>query len=551
SSKYNIKNSLLKLILAIFLINFSNVIAGAIIDFGNILMYGILGWICPSTITCFSGFTGGLLTVVDRFANDYGIFESIGWNGIDAKQAIGLAIATVYTFMLGFIFLALAGFLLVRTAGLALLLILSPFAYFGEVMPGMEKISSKWWNNIWSYTLFGPIFALMLYISGEMAKITLDVPPFTDPNLGIYAPVLTTIIANILPLLFLLAIIPITKELGLAGTDVIMKNTTGLGQNIAKYAGGATDRWLARGAQDQRQGLRGRLNRARAYLSPGALKRAWKATTSEQEHDYDVATGQYRDVRRPKVLGGKETHYKEIANRNDVARRIKDFATENGDEIVDMFKNATDIRDQQVLLKMGAAQGVSYKMAATQKDKAGIYYTEDAEGYNKFYNERINPRIGETEAAKLGEDIGDLEDKKGNKGLKNLGHYNNTTSKWETYDYNDPVNGPAHVTAHRADVLKSFKRSNALSTAKEMKASNFVNAAGNWNQVGTDTTATLLSNEWKKHIGKIKPEELEKMWDALDRKGVARTGYGAPVGSAAYNGSEEDLFKEIDDALPP
>ncbi|MBU3956292.1 hypothetical protein KJ633_07510, partial [bacterium] len=140
SSKYNIKNSLLKLILAIFLINFSNVIAGAIIDFGNILMYGILGWMCAIPDSCFSDYMGGLMKVAWNFFDQYNLLKLLTLDGINSTQVIGAAVAMVYLFMYGFILLALAAFLMVRTAGLALLLILAPFAYFGEVMPGMEKI---------------------------------------------------------------------------------------------------------------------------------------------------------------------------------------------------------------------------------------------------------------------------------------------------------------------------------------------------------------------------------------------------------------------------
>ncbi|MBU4338027.1 hypothetical protein KKB43_05230 [Patescibacteria group bacterium] len=528
SSKYNIKNSLLKLILAIFLINFSNVIAGAIIDFGNILMYGILGWICPSTITCFSGFTGGLLTVVDRFANDYGIFESIGWNGIDAKQAIGLAIATVYTFMLGFIFLALAGFLLVRTAGLALLLILSPFAYFGEVMPGMEKISSKWWNNIWSYTLFGPIFALMLYISGEMAKITLDVPPFTDPNLGIYAPVLTTIISNILPLLFLLAIIPITKELGLAGTDVIMKNTTGLGQNIAKYAGGATDRWLARGAQDQRQGLRGRLNRARAYLSPGVAKRAWKSRTADQEHDYDMATGQTKDRMNWKRKG-VESERDNIAE-NEAHRQFGEMNVKNTDEMVAKLAKAIEDKDGFLAAEIMRALAVNGDTndALDRLSKSGDHTAAD---YNQFMNDSIKPLLGEEKTGKLSEDIGKSEEKDGTYIYGGHNEYDKKNDKYKMRDMferdekgnikkdtsgKDIMNN--NVVAKQVDfMLGRWDSKNEQNRMSNVSKTSFVDKNGNYTVQGAALLSQMGAPETVEKANRLKPKAAKAIYEGRQK----------------------------------
>ncbi|MDP3057390.1 MAG: hypothetical protein Q8N37_02615 [bacterium] len=557
SDRYNIKKSLPKLILAIFLINFSNVIAGVIIDFGNILMYGILSWMCAIPESCFTDFTGGLMRIAGNFVNEYNVLNVgsyFSFSGVTAQMAIGAGIALVYTFIYAFILLALALFLIVRTAGLAILLILAPLAYFGEVMPGMENLSKKWWDNIWSYTLFGPIFALMLYISGELARIRIVVPPISagDPNLGWFSDIIIIIIQNAIPLVFLLAIIPITKSLGLAGTDTIMKNTTGLGERIGKgamsYAGGATDRWLARGAQDQRSGWKGKFNRARAYLSPGAIKRGWKAKTSEQEHDYDVAVGQMRDIRAPKRLGGKETHYKDIANRNDVARRIKDFATTNGDEIVDMFQGATNITDKQVLLRMGAVEGKSYAMAATQTDKStGNKYTADAAGYNKFVHDHIIPHMNSEEAAKLFEDIGDLEKKKGNMGLADLGHYDKGSKKWDTYNYSAPDITKNGITKtqeewHREDIVKSVRRSNALSSMKELRASTFINENGDWNETGAALAPSLQTVEAKSHIKKLKPEEAEQMKIGLLKK---ETRLAALVPPQHLSAAEAGLYADI------
>ncbi|MBU3924418.1 hypothetical protein KJ854_00600, partial [Patescibacteria group bacterium] len=66
SQSYNLKNLLPKLIIAVFLINFSNVIAGAIIDFGNIFMYGVLKWMCVgNTNKCFTDFYAQLMEGID------------------------------------------------------------------------------------------------------------------------------------------------------------------------------------------------------------------------------------------------------------------------------------------------------------------------------------------------------------------------------------------------------------------------------------------------------------------------------------------------------
>lgn len=441
SQKYNIKNSLPKLLLAIFLINFSNVIAGAIIDFGNILMYGILSWMCPSEIACFSGYSNGLLKVVNQFSVDYGLAKSVGWDLIDSKQAIGLAVATIYTFMLGFIFLALAAFLLVRVVGLALLLILAPFAYFGEVMPGMEKIASKWWNNIWSYSLFGPIFALMLYVSGEMASITIATPPFDSPafadsGLGSYGRLLATIIQNIIPLIFLLAIIPITKELGLAGTDTILKNTTGVGSDIlsgtAKYVGNAADRFAARGAKDTRSGFRGTLRRGLSNLSPTAWKRAVKSMQAEQDHDFDIAVGSHWN-KLNKPLGGKpEVDRKQIAIDREVTR-VMSTLSDSIASLSQTYKEAKDKKDailsEASFRKLGKTGDVSVGLSVDGKKTSQIGFNDTMQELEKI--------VGKERAEVMAEDVGLLEDADGNTGFVGWRAYNKKAGTSRLRDTND------------------------------------------------------------------------------------------------------------------
>lgn len=566
SQKYNIKNSLPKLLFAIFLINFSNVIAGAIIDFGNILMYGILDWVCTSSATCFSGFTGGLLSVVDIFSNRYGIFESWSWTGIDSKDAIGLAIATVYTFVFAFLLMALAAFLLVRTAALALLLILAPFAYFGEVMPGMEKVASKWWDNIWSYTLFGPIFALMLYISGEMAKITIDVPPFTDPELGFYGPTLTTIIANILPLLFLMGIIPITKTLGLAGTDTIIKNTTGLGENIAKYAGGVADRFAARGAQPGQ----GRARRALSYFSPGAWKRAIKAHNIENEHDYNQAAGKMREkfVQPASDWGHKSSvKYEEDMRQKDVAREAADIRDKTKDEKIHLFNETLDDKGRIKVGLTGRAEALLVNLATTSdandvytklKDKDGNFYENTPEGFVKFMDEKFRPAFGEKEGkedktGRLMAEIAQLEKKDGHYALKGTSEFKN--GEYSIVRDHDIREKKAAKEVENSETQKQWQNKDSRTTLNE----EFVR----------DSDGKVVMVQDKDEIGRVKKDKEgndvmvpKTLWQTADRGVIEIANMTDEVIESVWKSKpkhqkrmlevfrrEEEQFKRIDDLV--
>jgi len=528
-SKYNIKNSLLPLILAIFLINFSNVIAGAIIDFGNILMYGILAWSCPTTsATCFQDFYGGLMKVVWNFREQYSLANLWLSNTSNTQAAIGLGVATVYTFIYGFILLAMAGFLLVRTAALALLIILSPFAYFGEVMPGMEDLGKKWWSNIWSYTLFGPIFALMLFISSALSTnmLTMTAPPLINTGLDLYAPLIGIITTSAIPLLFLLAIIPITKSLGLAGTDVIIKNTTGLGEKIGKGAlGAASDTWgryVARGAADERKGLRGGFRRALSNFSPTAWKQAYKAKQANDAHDYDVATGRQRNKLEDPFGAGKK--YETWQHRNDPSFRSsmpdyeqrardekankdwKDKGVTTKDEAVAAIeqgkKNGTMGEEElKIAVKFIAAEDGIDELLERSSDASGVAYGASPEELIRYVNDTFG-HLDKEEKSKLLTNIAKSEDKNGNTSYNGLGisGYNTTTKRVEYEvndltaggDYIDPTTDPSLPPAARTKTnpatghpytKKEWQEEQQVKAAnkkdvKDLKKSNFIDKAG-------------------------------------------------------------------------
>lgn len=276
SDTYNIKKSLPKIILVAFLINFSMMITGVIIDFTNILMYGVLKMMCTAGDNqCFQNFYRQLMGSVDSLYNTYTLTGGVTWQGISVQSAVGMAVATIYTFVFGIILMALAVFLLIRIAAFALLIILSPLAFFGEITPGLKGLSNKWWDNLWQYAFFGPIFALLLYIAGLMSEAALTVGTSsitTNPNLGVFSELFATIITNIIPLIFLLSIIPITRSIGIAGASAIYA-----GAAVATFGGMAVvgKAWGEGKLFPGQQRITNAGNKIGGWASRQALKNQW------------------------------------------------------------------------------------------------------------------------------------------------------------------------------------------------------------------------------------------------------------------------------------
>jgi len=232
SSTFNAKNLLPKLVLSLFLINFSAVIAKLVIDFGQVFMYEIMSW-----MGTFQGGGGSLTSIVDQFnaqINNAGLQASL-------DQVILVAFALTYSLALGFVYIMLAIFLLIRLVAFVFLIILSPIAFLSIVLPSMSKYTSEWWSELIKYSLIGPIFMFFVYLSATMAnEMVSNFTPLPVTNTGFDAvkDLVVIMIPHSIALFMLLAVIPITQRLGVAGSNKIIGGTAGIGKiAMGTYAG--------------------------------------------------------------------------------------------------------------------------------------------------------------------------------------------------------------------------------------------------------------------------------------------------------------------------
>jgi len=229
---YSAKNLLPKLIISLFLINFSMVIAKIIIDFGQVFLFGFAAW-----MGSFSGAEGkgaGLTAIADYFKNQFNAVDSP-----TSSTLILLMFAISYTGMLGFLYMILAGFLLVRLVMFVFLIIVSPFAFFSMVLPSMKAYSSRWWSSLMKNAISGPIFIFFIYISAVMAQ---DLASFKNPviidNLSFMGPTMEILIRHGIALAMLWMAIPVSQELGTAGSKQLIGGTMGIGKiAMGSYAG--------------------------------------------------------------------------------------------------------------------------------------------------------------------------------------------------------------------------------------------------------------------------------------------------------------------------
>lgn len=156
--KFNYKKMLLTIILMALLVNFSFPISRVIIDFSNVLMSYILNFSAEA----------GDASFFTKIANDGKLADILNPTSLDKADYSYLFAAIVFTFILAITLLVIAILFVVRTIMLAILVIFSPIAFVGSIVPMFSSQASKWWDNLFRYSFFGPIMIFMIYVSLQL-----------------------------------------------------------------------------------------------------------------------------------------------------------------------------------------------------------------------------------------------------------------------------------------------------------------------------------------------------------------------------------------------
>ncbi|PIT98430.1 MAG: hypothetical protein COT71_00875 [Candidatus Andersenbacteria bacterium CG10_big_fil_rev_8_21_14_0_10_54_11] len=164
------KKMLPRLFIGALLVNFSLVIAGAILDFSRVMMAALMLTLRPPGLgagTLGEALVIGLGNLLSLDLISGAILNFLVWLGVPASWVIGYIIGAIALLLKLIIALAVTRLLLkliYRYLLLLFLLIVSPFPYLAHAFPGkrMEKLRDTWWNCFLKAVLAGPAFLLLL-----------------------------------------------------------------------------------------------------------------------------------------------------------------------------------------------------------------------------------------------------------------------------------------------------------------------------------------------------------------------------------------------------
>ncbi len=347
-SKYSYKNILLNLVLMALLVNFSFPIARFIIDVSNVLMYTMLNGLFP-------GGAGNLL------AGNFADLSQIA-NVIKPANAglVQIVMAVIFLFILGVTFLVMALLFVIRIIALAILIIFSPIAFTGSIIPGLQDKASSWWTHLFNYSFFGPIMIFMIYIAFSLANATSvelgkDIATIASKNSNDPG-WLASLCKFIIPIIILWIGMGIAKSMsGEAGSAVI-----GFAENklkgMGKWASGAT--WAEKQWGDYKKERDARKEEAR--WKPG------KTFGEKVNNAQDSAQAFLGSSKAQKRMDKRKTD----KNKKDIDEGAKDLVDKGA---------TTDTLAQQMNSYFGAPPPATVSDKIDQAKNAAAYLRQDSD----------------------------------------------------------------------------------------------------------------------------------------------------------------------------
>lgn len=180
----NQKRLIVWVIIIALVINFSAVLTRFVIDVSNIFAYQFYSSIvgggdpCTTESSNAKGISANYMTALDFQAyaaeatgdsSDKSLYQ--GTNGFSAIMVAGIMTA-VFIMITAWSFIIVAALMIIRSAVLMILIVLSPIAFMGFILPQIKQVMTKWWGALISQAFFAPVYLFFAYITLILAKGT-------------------------------------------------------------------------------------------------------------------------------------------------------------------------------------------------------------------------------------------------------------------------------------------------------------------------------------------------------------------------------------------
>jgi hypothetical protein len=395
--KFNYKSTLLNLVLMALLVNFSFPISRFIIDVSNVLMYTLLNSL---------SFDGGNASNIAGFFAKASSLQGIISQGTSAS-ASQLIAAIVFMFILGVTFLVMAVLFVVRIVALAILIIFSPLAFTGTIIPGeIGSKASAWWGHLFHYAFFGPIMVFMIYVAMTVMQATTALPIVVKDG-SMLGQLLQDMAMFTVPIIILWMGMMIANSMGVAGAGAVTGYASKFLKSAGRNLGGAVPatKWISKKA-----GVTGGVQQKWAR---------WQKTGRFFGSDV-VATREANWAERTpyKVKGAVNENARKMAN--EIRDNWKKTGVPSDDELEELLKGSDKIKSRAAALELAEKNGFkgnyknyehAIKALEAAKDQSAIDNINDKtkkKGRDLVLAYKVNNKDKTGKYAELQKELADL-----------------------------------------------------------------------------------------------------------------------------------------------
>jgi len=166
------KKLIVRIVIVAILINFSLFFTKIIIDISNVLALLFYDAIAPGAASAgFSLTQTGLSNAFMQHLTLQSLYQTTASLNLGPTEIITIGVmGSIMLLVAAFVFFAAAIMFVIRYVILILVLILSPLAFMGWVLPGLKKYWDQWWNALSGQAFFAPIYFMLTWISLQVLK---------------------------------------------------------------------------------------------------------------------------------------------------------------------------------------------------------------------------------------------------------------------------------------------------------------------------------------------------------------------------------------------